>query len=43
MFGQLRDSVLRPIRITAIAAERADVLCLSLKQFHEALNDEVSK
>lgn len=42
MFGQLRDTVLRPIRVTATAAEHADILCISLKQFHDHISEEVS-
>lgn len=43
MFGQLRDTVLRPIRVTATAAEHADILCLSLKQFHDIIDENVSE
>lgn len=43
MFGQLRNTALRPIRVTATAIEHVDILCLSRKQFHEVISEEVSE
>lgn len=42
IFGQLRGTKIRPIRVTATADEHVDLLFIDVQAFQNIINDNVS-